>query len=173
MELKDAYPAILTVIMIGLVLGIGIYILAEIRGEVATEYTGTDDNVYVNGTTVDGGVTGFGDNAITLSDASKDNYELQSIDRVIFINGTTITNYTWTTTGVITFGQDMADSNGEANVSSTYTYDATDSPEKVINDTGEGIGGFADWIGIAFVVIAAAIVLGIVLRILEGESFEV
>ena len=75
MSLGDMYPAVLTLVLIGIILGIGLYVLAEVEPNV--------DN----------------------SDAST-----------------------------------------------------------AINTTIEGIGDFADWIAVIVVVIAAAIVLGIVLR---------
>jgi len=42
MDLNDLYPAVLTIVLIGLVLGIGIYVMAEVREEIATDHTGTD-----------------------------------------------------------------------------------------------------------------------------------
>jgi len=163
MTLGDIYPAVLTIILIGIVLGIGIFVLAEIRTEIATEYTGSDTLEAINGTTSDW------TNDTTLSDSTKDDYKLLT---VVAINGTgagTFTNYTWVaTTGVITWGNDIAaqasgGGDATANISSTYIYDVTDSPEEAINDTLEGIGGFGGWIAIIIVIIAAAIVLGIVL----------
>ena len=75
MSLGDMYPAVLTIVLIGIILGIGLYVLAEVNDE------------------------------ITNTDATA-----------------------------------------------------------AINDTIDGLGDFAGWIAVIVVVIAAAIVLGIVLR---------
>jgi len=75
MSLGDMYPAVLTIVLIGIILGIGLYVLAEVNDQ------------------------------ITDSDASS-----------------------------------------------------------ALNDTIAGLGDFATWISVIVVVIAAAIVLGIVLR---------
>ena len=158
MDLREAYPAILTILAIGLVLGLGIYIMATVRTEVATTYTGTDDNV--NATT----------DLTTLGDSTADDYALSGITTVINHTGDTIpsTNYSTTVQGTINWTDDLtdallADADAYLNISSTYTYDKADSPEEAINDSLEGLGDFADWIAIIVVVIAAAIVLGIVI----------
>jgi type II secretory pathway component PulF len=81
MTLGDMYPAVLTIVMIGIILGIGLYVLTEVNDQI-------DD-----------------------ADASS-----------------------------------------------------------AINDTVQGLGDFAGWIAVIVVVIAAAIVLGIVLRSFGGGS---
>jgi len=159
MTLGDIYPAVLTIVMIGLVLGIGIYILAEVRTNVATSYTGSDNNVNLTATTAT--------NTTTLTDSTKDDYSLSSII-VINTTGTPYTvptsTYSFTSAGVITWDQSLTSvAEYFVNISSVYTHDAIGSPEEAINDTVTGLAGFADWIAIIVVVLAAAIVLGIVL----------
>jgi len=158
MTLDDIYPAVLTIVLIGIILGIGIYVLAELRTNVATDKTGTDDEVNVTAT--------IGANTTTLTDSTKDDYQLNSVV-VISNNGTyTIptTNYSFTSAGVITWVNDfVAKSSYEVNISSVYIYDFAGSPEAGINDTVDGLADFAGWIAVIVVVIAAAIVLGIVL----------
>lgn len=159
MTLGDLYPAILTIVLVGIVLGIGLFIMSQVRTNIATDYTGTDGPANVNGTLSD-----FS-NTTTLGDSTNDNYKLSA---VTVINGTgagTLTNFTWTTPGVITWGNDIAVQSGgtTANITSTYTYDATDSPEAAMQDVLEGTDDFAAWIAIIVVVIAAAVVLGVVL----------
>jgi len=165
LTLGDAYPAVLAIVLIGLVLGIGIYVLGTFREEVATEYTGSDNSINVSATATA--------NTTTLSDATKDDYRLLSIDSVVNGSGTTIPSgfYNSTIAGVITWNETIVSNgtpyyfspNADVNISSTYIYDASNSPEEAINDSLEGLAGFADWIAIIVVVIAAAIVLGIVL----------
>ena len=163
MSLGNMYPTIVALVLVGVILGVGLYVLVEFRDNIATEYTGSDTLEVVNGTT---GAA----NTTTLSDSTKDDYKLVSVDSVI--NGTgagTFTNYTYESNGIITWGADIsaqAWSGGDAtvNISSTYIYDVADSAEESVNDTMEGLADLAEWIAIIVVVIAAAIVLGIVLR---------
>ena len=164
MELGDLMPAVITILLIGLILGIGIYVVSEVRTNVATDYTGTDTLVNVSAT----GPT----NTTTLTDASKDDYALSAVT-IINNSGTTVpaTNYSFTEGGVITWSNDAVAGNaivpaqaGLVNITSTYTYDADNSPEEGLGDTMDGLGDFAGWIAVIVVVLAAAIVLGIVLR---------
>jgi len=165
MDLKNVTPAIITIILIGLVLGIGMYVMMEFRDEVKTEYSGTDNEAPANSTA--------GYDTFTLSDASKNDYNLESVDSIVNASdGHAWTNYTYTSAGVITFGSDIYGADTEVNISSTYTYDAASSPEKVIGDTVDGLGDLAGWIAIIVVVLAAAIVLGIVLRSF-GDTVDV
>jgi len=160
MELKDIYPMVLTIVMIGLILGIGIYVMSSVRTQVATVQTGSDTLVNVTAT--------YATNTTTLTDSTKDDYVLQS---VVVINATgdyTIptTNYTFTEAGVITWDPTFMTPTDDyiVNISSSYIYDEANSPEEGVNDTLEGLASFADWIAVIVVVLAAALILGIVLK---------
>jgi len=155
------YPAALSIVLIGMVLGIGLFVLAETREGIATDYTGLDVDQTMNGT------NGDGLNVTTLSAASGTNYVLvaepvivESLTNTALVNGV---NFTYTTAGVITVNDTTAVSLLKMNISSTYNYDATDKPETAMTTSLTGIGDFADWIAIIVVVIAAAIILGVVL----------
>jgi len=50
--LEELYPAVLTIVLIGIVLGIGLYVLAEVSGEVTT---GSQAETSINAT-----ITGLG-----------------------------------------------------------------------------------------------------------------
>ena len=151
MSVGDMYPAVLTIILVGIVLGVGLYVLATFHDQVATTYTGTQ-----NGVNTSTGTT-------TLTDASKTNFNMSALT-VVFTNGSSVTNFTYTGAGVITWGANIAsDQTSLVNTSYTYIYDATDSAEEAVSTTITGLATFADWIAIIVVVIAAAIVLGIVL----------
>ena len=153
MSLGDMYPAALAIMFIGILLGVGIFILASLHSSVEADYAGTQGLVNTStGTT-------------TLTNAALTNFNLSSVTTVTFNNGTTAsTNYTSTDAGVFTWGADMVAEQGETlNVTYVYTYDAANSPEEAITSTISGVGDFADWIAIIVVTIAAAIVLGVVL----------
>ena len=148
------YPAVLTIVLVGMVLGVGLYVLSTLHTSVATDYTGTQNDF--NTTT---GTTVLTDAALT---------EFAITDTPILINstdGNTFTNFTCTAAGTCTWGTDIvAIANDDLfNISYTFNYDSTNSPEESITTTVTGLATFADWIAIIVVVIAAAIVLGVVL----------
>ena len=154
MSIGDMYPAVLTIVMIGIVLGVGLFVLSTLHTSISTDYTGAQ--VGINTST---GTT-------TLADASKTEFALTA--KPVLINattGTAFTNFTYTTAGVMTWGDDIktAGALDLFNITTAYTYDATGTSEESITTTITGLATFADWIAIIVVVIAAAIVLGVVL----------
>lgn len=153
MSLEDMYPAVLTITLIGLMLGVGIYVLTQFHDQVLFSYSGSQNAINTSAGTT------------TLTDASLSSFNLTSVTAVVYTNGTTVgTNYTYTNAGVITWGANIvADQSSKVNVSYTYKYDAANSPGLALTTTITGIGGFANWVAIIVVVIAAAIVLGVVL----------
>jgi len=164
MELGDLYPAILTILLVGIILGLGVFILAEMQDKFDTAATGTDNTIYTNGTS--------GNNTVTLSDASKSGYELSA---VTIINGTTANSvatsghYNFSTAGVITWEGVFASTGGDpVNISSSYSWDATEAP-RAVTLVETGMGDFADWIPIIILVIAAGLVLGIIIRSFSRE----
>ena len=152
MSIGDLYPAILTILMIGLILGVGLYILSTFHDTVAIDYSGTQDAINTStGTT-------------TLTDAALAEFYTDDLTAEL-TNGTASTNFTYTSAGVISWGTELSTDQADSlvNVTYTYNYDASNSPEEAMTTTISGIATFADWIAIIVVVIAAAIVLGIVL----------
>ena len=161
LTLNALYPAVLTIVLVGIVLGIGLYVMNEVRDNIATDYSTLDAPVFANGSN---GI--WTTNATTLSNASLSGYELQSATVIEAATGTTIpaANYSINTgTGVITFTATTAINNATANVTSIYNYDRTDSPEAAMSTAATGLAGLATWIAIIVVVLAAAVVLGVVL----------
>ena len=152
MSLNDMYPAVITIVLIGVLLGAGLYILAALSDGIQTSYSGSQ--VGINTTS----------GSTTLTDASKTSFNLSSIDTSTYNNGTAITNYTFTGAGVITWGADIVAQAGAqtVNLTYTYTYDADGKAETALTSVITGLDDFASWIGIIVVVIAAAIVLGVV-----------
>ena len=153
-SLGALYPAVLTIILIGIVIGIGIFILVSTSDAISnTEITITNET----GINASGGAT-----LDRVSHCGASNFVAVEVN-----NGSEIasTLYTLTTDGVIT------DISGVAQTqlwNVTYTYDgvadqSTTGYCKVMTTSSSGIGGFAAWIAVIVVVLAAAVVLGIVL----------
>jgi len=151
LTLEEMYPAVLTIILIGIVLGVGLYVLSEFRVSIGTETT-AQEHQNATGTTV------------TLDDSTNTGYYLKEISGVILSNGSSLySNATASTSGVVTIGN-TSTLDDFINITSVYIYDVTDSPEATTSNFISGLSGFADWIAIIVVVIAAAVVLGIVLN---------
>lgn len=167
MNLNDMAPAVVTLILVGLLLGIGIFVMAEVRDNVALEQTGTDNGINL---TLAAGTT-------TLADSTKDDYSVSAL-AIVNLTGSTIpaTYYSFTDAGVVTWEEALyngstdyyATGTANVNVTSTYTYDRADSAEEGIGDAIDGLTGFSGWMAVIVVVLASAIVLGIVLRSFGG-----
>lgn len=175
MGLEEMYPAVLTIVIVGIALGVGLFVMSELRENIAVQQTGSDTDAAINGTTP-------GINQTTLSDSTSDDYLLISVDTVTIFNSsakltaTTPGYYNFTTNGVITYGIGAVGTYGGGayvNITSTYIYDRVNSPEEGINDSLEGLSELADWIAIIVVIIAAAIVLGIVMRSFSSRRVNV
>ncbi len=157
MSIGDMYPAVLTIVLVGIVLGVGLYVLSTFHDQIATDYSGSQNDINTStGTT-------------TVTDASLTEFNMTNVVAINATAGASYTNFTVTGAGVITWGSNIADNITLANITYTYTYDATNSPEEAITTTTAGLATFADWIAIIVVVIAAAIVLGIVLTSFGGR----
>ena len=160
MNIEDIYPILLTLVTIGLLLGVGLLVLGEVRTQIATVQTGTAQNS-VNATAT------TPTNTTTLTDSTRTCYNLISVSVVNETTGIAIptANYSSSVAGVITWTPAFLGSGDDeiVNISSTYNYDVEGSSEQAMSGFTSGIGGFGDWFAVIVVVIAAAMVLGIVL----------
>ena len=148
MTLNQIYPAVLLLILIGIVLGIGLYILSEARISIAQKHTATEMHNSTSTITVDqSGATNFY------------MYDVTSINDTLAGTAITIPDANWTRSGSISVG-----SGNNVTVIYEYIYDAAGKAETTLSTAVTGLAGFADWIAIIVTVIAAAVVLGIVLN---------
>ena len=153
MTIGDMYPAVLTIVLVGILLGVGLYVLSTFHNAITPDRTAIQGDINASA------------GSVTLTNAALSNFNLTSITSVINQTGATFTNYTFTGAGVITWGRDiqLRNTTDLLNVSYVYTYDADNTAELAITTTIAGLDDFATWIAIIVVVIAAAIVLGVVL----------
>ena len=153
MSIGDMYPAVLTIVLIGIVLGIGLYVLSTFHDTITPATAGSQDGI--NSST----------GSTTLTDSTLAQFDVSALVAINGTGGGTLTNYTFTSAGVITWGADIVAANTDTKINTTYTYtyDATDGAAEAVTTTISGLATFADWIAIIVVVIAAAIVLGVVL----------
>jgi len=161
--LNGMYSVVLLLVVVGILLGMGIYILASTQDALTTEYTITNETVVATdaGTAVaEATDCGFNSFAVTNVFNGSLGYVVQPANYTFSASQGTITNLTsdqcgpetgcrWNVTYTYRSGED------DNTASSNYC----DSLGTAVTGTGD----FADWIAVIVVVIAAAIVLGIVL----------
>jgi len=157
--LNALYPAVLTIVLVGIILGVGIFVLTEVSEGVAV-----DSLTVVNETVVFTNNSGL--SVATASDCGARDFAITSVwnasDRLI-----ASPNYTFSTSGLLTAADGTEFEDCNANVSYTYTgtkRTGTTDPCSTLTTTGTGVGTLASWIAVIVVVLAAAIVLGIVIR---------
>ena len=164
LELNSLLPAVSILVVIALVLGIGLFVMSEVHRQISTDYSGTENALESNDSTL----------TSTLANASLTNfYYVPSTMTIINASGgETVTNYTTSQGGVITWGADLVNLANTTlwNATFTFNYDNTDSAEESLTTTLTGLGGLADWIAIIVVVIAAAIILGLVISSFGRKS---
>jgi len=158
--LGDLYPAILAIVVLGIGIGLGIFILSETADAISTT-TLTVTNETVSTLAV------AGNTLATVTDCGAHDFTFGTITNAS--GGETIieaANYTTTTDGAILAVAGSEYIGDNVNVSYTYTGTGDTSstgPCGVLDTSGTGIGGMATWIAVIVVVLAAAIVLGIVI----------
>ena len=154
--LSDLYPAVLAIVLIGIALGVGIFVLNETADAISnTEFTVNTENVTI--------IT----SGVAVSNAANDCFNTFAVVAVANLSGSLVpaSNYTVD-----------ADAGTIGNTSSyygvndwtvNYTYlgpvAGTISCAR-LGTTSTGVGGLASWIAVIVVVLAAAIVLGVVIN---------
>ena len=155
LTLDNLLPAVSILVVVGILLAVGLYTMTSVHRQISEDFSGFEGVLESNASTS------------TLTNASLTNFYLvpNTITITNASSGLAVTNFTSTTAGVITWGGDLvlAANTTYWNASFTYNYDRTDSPEATLTTSLTGLAGFASWIAIIVVVLAAAIVLGIVL----------
>jgi len=162
MTLNDIYPAVLTLVLIGIILGIGIFVMSQVGLQLST----------TSGTVINESGLGINRTVITVDQASEPGFNTFAITSC-FANATSqgtlgeantsIASGNWTTNsegGTITNATSLEYNDVKCSYTYLYGTDASTAIDTSMNATA----GFADWIAVIVVVIAAAIVLGIVLK---------
>jgi len=166
LALADMYPAVLTIILVGIVLGIGLYVLNQTSDAIST-----DSKTVVNETLVT--VTTSGEAVALITECGFDNFLPISV--INATSGTLIptTNYTYDAAlGIISFtaGSTGGFDGSNWNITYSYTGGGTELYCTSLDTTGTGLGGMASWIAIIIVVLAAAVVLGVVMNSFGDKS---
>jgi len=163
--IRDIYPIVLTITIIAILLGIMFMILTEWKG-----VTNTNDGLVVNETLTT--VTYAGE---VVSNATKCGFAefavstaINSTDGIVINSGNYTTNAGTGRVSVTTAGGDSSFNNTDWNVTYTFKYGGEDC--EAVEDIVESYTDFVPWIGIILLVIAAAIVLGIVIDSFAKKS---
>jgi len=160
-SLGSMYPAVLAIIVVGILLGVGLYTLNQVAVGVAS------DSISVVNETMSLVDSATGDTVATASDCQARDF---NVTTPVFLTSSGVTinsaNWTFSNTGVLIAAAGSEYNNTNVNASYSYTgtlrTGTTDSCTALAT-SGTGTGGFASWIAVIVVVLAAAIVLGVVL----------
>ena len=168
-SLDNLYPAVISIVLIGIAIGLGIFILTQTSEAISTT------TISVTNETITG-LAIAGDYLATSTDCGSHDYSGYFLQAENTSEEIAIGNYTTTDEGQIlaTAGSEYIDSN----MNVTYTYvgtgdTSTTGPCGAITTTGTGVGGMASWIAVIVVVLAAAIVLGIVVSSFGNKGSSV
>lgn len=149
---------VLTIMAIGILIGVGLYTLTEFQTNTLSSAREINETIE-------------GDNATgaTVAKATNPGFSMNTnVDCLNAANNTAIpdANITATSAGLIKcIGDNMSKPHYcGMDWKCTYTYNYGQQAWLGVNETIKGISKFPAWMGIIVVIIAAAIVLGIVLR---------
>lgn len=154
-SLADMYPAVLIIILVGILLGVGIYAMITISQSIVPAQAVANETVTP---------TTAGTAVATATDCAFNTFAVTLVTNAsggeIIASGNYSTDATAGTIRNITalYGAD------DWNVTYTYLGGEGIGYCTALETSTTGIGTFANWIAVIVVVIAAAIVLGIVMR---------
>ena len=159
MSIGDLYPVILIIATVAILLAIVMMVLTEWQG-VTNDEVGQTDNETITRDELTAGLDRVGVDNSTACGAT--NFVLTNITNAT-IGDTTANsgNYTFSDTGIFTNLTTTDEYADGFNISYTYEYGGSDC--SAVQDIIGDFTDFVPWIGIILLVIAAAIVLGIVI----------
>jgi len=166
--IRDLYPTILTIVVVAILLGIVFMVLAEwisiTNNEIGSIYNETNTTTVTNasvGTVSTASVCGFEDFTIIRVTNASDGVLMDSGNYTIV----STTEGTWKLTDEAMDGEDNYSSK---NLTYTYVYGGADC--EAVEDIIDDFTDFIPWIGIILLVIAAAIILGLVITSFAGRK---
>jgi len=167
-SIEDLSPIVLTLIIIGVLFGAGLYVLSEFSDKVLT----TLEVSVPNETTT----TVVNETGVSLQASIAKDSVCTVLSVINYTTNTVIAsgNYTYDSTAcTITFAALDGDWNNSLwNVSYSFTATNATAASAGIGNASGGIGDLAGWIPIIVIVLAAAIMIGIVIRYFTGKAVE-
>jgi len=160
MNLGDLYPVILTIALVAILLAIVLFVMQSFQETVPTESVSVtnETGAYINSTgyTVDkADECEFQNFQVTEARNASDGTVISDTEYTVDSDAGTIFNATATT---------------YPDVNLDYTYDYGGDSCDALDDISGDFQDFVPWIGVILLVIAAAIVLGIVIRSFAGQG---
>lgn len=161
--LNDMYPAVLMIVLVGIILGVGLFVLSQ------TQLGMSDTRTVVNETLTP---TGLAVAVAKATDCGFTSFAVTSVwNHTVLLDAN---NYTYNANSGTVTNLSSEHSGGAYNVSYTYKSGednvASSNYCDSIGTTISGAGNFSTWIAVIVVVLAAAIVLGIVLSSFAPEN---
>jgi len=159
MGIGDIYPIILIIATVAILLAILLMVLTEWQGATNTE-TYTTVNETITGAELTSGGDSFKVDNTTACGA--DNFRLGYVTNATAGTNMESANYTFNDEGIFTNLTSDIFILGGANITYSFNYGGEDC--LAVADVVDDFTDFVPWIGIILLVIAAAIVLGIVIN---------
>lgn len=164
MEINKLYTGVLVFLLVAILMGVGLTVLGNMSSSVRQAAAYSDDNF----TAVDNACTSLTYSTIDTSTAS---FENKSV-----LNSYSSSYFTWDSTEynrgscvtLTSAGVTAGLNNTQVNVS--YTYGADTTAQDKLDSSITGIGGLVSWFAVIVVIIAAAIIIGIVTKGFSGRG---
>ena len=166
MGINDIYPIMLTICVTAILIAVIIFILVELQEQMAEDdlcYTQVNQSINITTAGVSVNGTACSPNGFVIS-------ELDVVPNGSNVAASQIaTDFTLADNGVVYFtGTGLLYNGSEFNISYNMCYGGESC--EATADIVEDIGDFVPWIGIILLVVAAAIVIGVLIRNLAGGS---
>ena len=158
MDLRDLYPAVLTLIMITILLAIGLTVLSNIDSAIDQDSSVTDESITITahtGTTTNDEVT-------AITQFGNDTFEH------ITDGNRTDAVLNFTAAGVITIAGDIGINASAHTFNISYEYNLDTDASNAVASSVTAIDDFVPWFAVIVVIISAAIILGLVIRQLSS-----
>ena len=170
MGLEDLKGIVFILIVLGLLFGVGLYLLTELRYrvDVTEAYTNTNESLLidVNETGVPIANSSYRDCHITSAVCTNESFN-DAIEGVIPSENYTTTGCT--ITAAFTVGADIAGFNNTVwNCTTEVSYNIDKEASSSIMNVTEATNDLATWLPIIVVILAASLVIGIVIRKFGG-----
>jgi len=163
--LGEVAPAVLFIVFIGVLIGVGMFVMTETQDALGDTYTINNETVAVNGVSTsvaEATRCGFDNFAILRVTNTSTSLTIDPANYTINADTGTIVN--------VTADPDECPDTAHCSWNVTYTYTSsddfdatTDNSCDALTNTVTGLGNFSTWMTVIVVVLAASIVLGLVL----------
>jgi hypothetical protein len=167
MEITDLVSAVVALLLVGLIVGIGAVILGTFSSTSRSANTILNESIMIS----NGTCTASAQNHVDSSTATYMNQSAVAISPIYFVwdnsNKYEGTCVEFTDEGELLYGNMTTGT--KKLVYMRYTYGASNLASDALDDSSTGIGGFSSWIPLIVIMIAASIIIGLVVHSFVGR----